>query len=213
MMKNKCASVILICLIMVINISGSHAQNVSPDEISIAVPRNVITDMIKAALPLTLEKGPYLKGALWIHTIDRLKIGSDKVAFDTNIRGENIKFETQLGKQTLLLDIGNLNADFNCNVSLRYDAPKRLLYITPHMLQKSNENKEDKIGDTLLKLLSLANGVEYPIEIQKIQPVITQISHDHFKIDMDITNIYTEKDTVFISGRPKFKKVKVPSPI
>ena len=168
--------------------------------------------MLKAALPLNIEKGPYLKGALWIHTIDRLKIGSNKVGFDMNIRGESIKFKTQLGNQTLLMDIGNLNANFACSVSLRYDASNRLLYITPYILQKSNKNKEDKIAATLLSLLSLGNGMEYPVEIKRFQPFITRISSNQFTIDMDIMNIYTENDKLVITGQPKLTKVGLKSP-
>jgi len=211
-MKNKYLGVILIYLLMVINISVSYAKIVPSDEISIIVPRDVIINMLKAALPLNIEKGPYLKGALWIHTIDRLKIGSNKVGFDMNIRGKNIKFETQLGNQALLMDIGNLTADFACSVSLRYDASKRLLYVTPHILQKPNKNKEDKIAATLLSLLSLGNGMEYPVEIKKFQPFITQISSNQFTIDMDIMNIYTENDRVVITGQPKLTKVRPKSP-
>jgi hypothetical protein len=210
-MKNKYLGVILVCLLAVFNISTSHAKNVSSDDISITVPRNVITNMIKAALPLNLEKGQYLKGALWIHAIDHIKIDSGKVAFDMNIRGKNIKFETQLGNQALLMDIGNINAAFSCNASLRYDAAKRLLYITPHILQKQNEHKADQKAANLLQLLSLANGVEYPIEINKFQPFITQISGSQLNIDMDITNIRTENDKILISIRPDVKKVK-PTP-
>ncbi len=210
-MKNKYLVVVFVCFLMVINISESHAKNVPSNDISITVPRSVIINMIKAALPLNLEKGPYLKGALWIHAIDNLKIGSDNVAFDMNIRGKNIKFETRLGNQSLLMDIGNINAAFSCNASLRYDAPKRSLYITPHILQKQNQNKANKIEANLLQLLSLGNGVEYPIEIEKFEPIITPICGDQFNIYMDITNIYTKNNKVIISLRPKVKKVK-PTP-
>ena len=211
-MTNKYLGVIFICLLLVIPISGSHAQTILSDEISITIPRIVITNMIKAVLPLNLEKGQYFKGALWIQTIDHLKIGSNKVEFDMNIKGKNIKFETQLGNQALLMDIGNLNAAFSCNASLRYDAPRRLLYITPHILQLPNKNKTAKMAANLLQLLSLANGVEYPIEIQKLQPIIAQISSDQFSIDLDITNINTENNKIFISGKPNLKKVKSTSP-
>jgi len=211
-MKNKYLGVIFICLLMVINFSGSHAQTVLSSEISITIPRIVITNMIKAVLPLNLEKGQYFKGALWIQTIDHLKIGSDKVEFEMNIKGKNIKFETKLGNQALLMDIGNINADFSCKASLRYDAPRQLLYITPHILQIPNKNKTNKMADNLLQLLSIGNGIEYPIEIQKFAPFITKIGSDQFNIDMDFTNIYTENDKIFISGQPKLKKVKPPAP-
>jgi hypothetical protein len=211
-MKNKYLCVIFICLLLVINISDSHAQTFPSDEISITIPRTVITNMIKAVLPLNLEKGHYFKGSLLIQAINHLKIGSDKVEFEMNIKGENIKFETKLGNQALLMDIGNLNADFSCNASLRYDAQRRLLYITPHILQIPNKNKANKLAANLLQLISLGNGVEYPIEIQKFAPFITKIGSDQFNIDMDISNIYTENDKIFISGQPKLKKVKPPAP-
>lgn len=206
-MLNKYLGVILTCLVLMINISAGHAQNAPSDEITIAVPHKVITKMIKAALPLSIENGRYLKGSLWIQAIDHLNIGSDSIAFDMDIRGENIKLETRLANQTLLMDIGKVKTAFRCDASLRYDAPKRTLYITPNIFQKPNENEADNIGATLLQLLTLANGVEYPVEIQKIQPFVTQISKDQFNIDLAITNIFTEKDKVFITGQAQFKKV------
>ncbi|MBC8440269.1 MAG: hypothetical protein H8D87_11360 [Deltaproteobacteria bacterium] len=211
-MKNKYLGIIFICLLLVINISGSHAQTVLSDEISIAIPRNVIIQMIETALPLNLEKGQYFKGSLLIQAIKNLEIGSNMVEFEMTINGKDIKFETKLGNQALLMDIGNLNADVSCSVSLRYDAPKRFLYITPYILQIPNENKADKMAANLLQLLSLGNGIEYPVEIQKFTPFITKIGSDQFNIDMDITNIYTENDKVFISGQSKLEKVKSPAP-
>ncbi|MCK5837275.1 MAG: hypothetical protein KAH09_08425 [Desulfobacula sp.] len=211
-MKNNYPVVLLMCWLMVIIVCSSHAQNVPSDEIRLTIPRNVILNMIKAALPLNLEKGPYFKGDLWIHSIDHLTIGPDKVAFNMNIQGNNIKFETRLGHQALLMDIGDLNVAFSCTISLRYDAPSRLLYITPYLLQKQNKNNGGQIAANLLQLLSLANGVEYAIEIQKIHPVITQICNDQFHIDLHITNIYTGNETVFISGQPKLKKISLPAP-
>lgn len=207
MEKKKCLGVIIICLLILISSSGSHAQTVSSDEISITIPRNVIINFIRSALPLNLKNGQYLKGKVWIQTINQVKIDSNKVKFEMTIQGKNIKFAPRLGKQFLLLDIGNLNAVFSCDASIRYDASKRLLYITPNIVQKPNEKDTDQIAANLLQILSLANGTEYPVEIQKIQPFVTKIGGDTFNIDMDITHISTEKDAFFIRGLPKFQKI------
>lgn len=112
----------------------------------------MIIDAVKAALPLNIEKIPYLRGMLWIQTISNIKIGPEKAEFDVVIRGKNNKIETQLGKRILLMDVGNLNASFNCNASLRYDAPQRLPYITPNILRSSDSKKTENIAETLLKL-------------------------------------------------------------
>ena len=69
----------------------------------------------------------------------------------------------------------------------------------------------NKIADNLLQALPLLNGVEYPIEIQKLSPLITEISGEQFNIHMEITNITTENGRVFISGQPQLKKI-TPSP-
>lgn len=197
---------ILICLLMLTAFSNSYAQTGSPDEISITIPRNVIINFIKAALPLNLENGPYLKGDVWIQTIDQVKITSNRVEFEMMMQGKELKVETHLGKKVMFFDIGNLNAAFSCDASIRYDASKRLLYITPNILRKPNGNDADQFSAILLQMLSLANGTEYPVEIQKVQPFVTKISEDYFNIDINITHISTEKGTVLIRGLPKFKK-------
>jgi hypothetical protein len=207
MKKNKLPYVILICLLILIAFPSSHAQTVSLDEISITIPRSVIINFIRAALPLNLENGPYLKGNVWIQTIDQVKIGSDKVEFKMTIQGKNLKFQTHLGKQVLLLDIGNLNSVFSCDASIRYDASKRLLFITPNIVQKPNEKDTDQYVANFLQMLSLANGRAYPIEIQKVQHLVTKIGGNPLNIDIDITHISTEKNTVFIRGLPKFIKI------
>lgn len=206
MMKNRWTGVIFSCLMLLVTISGSQAQSLPSDEISIAIPHKVIASMITSALPMNLEPGPYLKGRLWIHSVDSLTIGTNQVTADLDIRGENIKLETHLGNQVLSMDIGNFNTAFSGKVSLQYDAGKRILYLTPYILQKPNKNSVNKVADNLLQTLSLVNGVVYPIEIQKLEPVIAQIGGEQFNIGMEITNIYTENDRVWISGQPQLKK-------
>jgi hypothetical protein len=194
-------------LILVLTIVNSHAQTDSAGEIRIAIPHRVIINMINAALPFPLDRGSYLKGSLWIQAIDNLNIGTNQVTADLDIRGKNIKLETHLGNQVLSMDIGNFNTKLGCSATVQYDASRRILHITPHILQKPDKNRENKMVDSLLQVLPLINGVDYPIEIQKFQPLMTQISGEQFQIDLEITRLYTEKDTVFIGGQPKFQKI------
>ncbi len=210
-MKNRWLGVIVPCLLIILTHSALYAKNAPPNDIRITVPHNVIIQMIKSALPLMLEKGPYLKGNLWIQSIDNLKIGSDRVMFNMNIRGQNIKFETQLGDQAVLMNIGDIDAAFFCNAALRYDPSRRLLYVNPQIQQQQSQNPSNRVEANLLQLLSLGNGVEHPIEIGELEPIITPIAGEHFNIEMDITNIQTARDALLISIRPKVQKVKPPA--
>lgn len=198
---SKCLAIVLIGVLLLTAFSGSYAQTGTHDDISIIIPQRAIINFIRAALPLNLENGPYLKGNIWIQSIDQVKLGSNKIAFEMMVQGRNLKIETRLGKKVMLFDIGNLNSAFSCEASFRYDAHGRILYITPNILQKTTGNDADQFAANLLQMLSLANGTEYPLEIRKIQPVVTKIGGDFFNIVTDITHISTEKDAVFIRGR------------
>lgn len=207
-MKNKSINIFLICLLIFFSFTGTgHAKTASSDEISITIPQNLIINFIRTALPLNLETGPHLKGDLWIQVIDHIKIGPGKVEFEMVVQGKNLKFETHLGSKIMLLDIGGLNAAFSCDASIRYDAAKRLLFITPNIIQKPNQYRADPFAANLLQMLSLANGTEYPVEIKKFQPFVTRIGKDSFNIDINISRIFIERGAIVIQGRPEFIKM------
>jgi hypothetical protein len=46
---------------------------------------------------------------------------------------------------------------------------------------------------------------EYPVEIQKLKPIITRFSDKSVTIDMDISNVYAVHNRLFIGIRPSVK--------
>ncbi|MFH1152551.1 MAG: hypothetical protein V1793_01945 [Pseudomonadota bacterium] len=115
--------------------------------------------------------------------------------------------ETQLGGRSLVMDMGNLNAAFSCIATLHYDLSKGALIIKPYLLQKPDGNRTDDKAATLLSLLSLANGEEYPVEMNKLQPFISQICGVQLSIGLIITDFHTKKDMVYIKIKPEIKKI------
>lgn len=196
----------MLAALMFLGIVSSHAKTAPSDQISITIPETVIRNTVRSVLPLNFNKIPYLKGDLWIQTINNIEIVQDRMEFEMTVQGRNNKIETYLGKRMLLMDVGNLRAAFRCSASLRYDAKKQILYVTPNIFQDKNKTKTDSISTTVLQLFSLANGLEYPIEMKKIQPFIVDAWGNSFSIHTEITDICLEKDRMMIISRPRITR-------
>jgi len=88
----------------------------------------------------------------------------------------------------------------HCEASIRYDGNKGLLYVRPKVVEEGQ--KRDVLW---LLLVSLFGDREYPVEVQKLKPIAARVSDKTLEIDLDISNIYTANDSLFIAIRPAVK--------
>ena len=49
------------------------------------------------------------------------------------------------------------------------------------------------------------SNIEYPIEINKLEPVTTEFDNKKLTIELDISNIFSENDKLFIEIKPAAK--------
>jgi len=171
------------------------------DEITIAVPAEVMAKVINDALPIGIAKEKAFSGVLWIESVDRLILGGDKVSFSIKIRGENLGYKGNIRDTPLVLNFGDVKLAFDCHASIRYDPVKNLLYV------KAEINDEKPDGQIFVPLLAaLTRGREFPVEIQKIQPFIAEFSNNSITINMDISNIHILNNMLFIGMTPTVEK-------
>jgi hypothetical protein len=99
------------------------------------------------------------------------------------------------------LNFGDVRLSFECEAAIRYDKGRNVLYVRPEIIQERAEEQ------ALVPLLAaLIEGREFPIEIQKLEPIITKIGDKSLTIDMDISSIFTLNRILFIGLRPKVKE-------
>lgn len=198
----KAIGFIVIC--MSLFLVNSYAAADKNNEITIVIPARVLQGFINEVLPVEITTNKKVSGVLWIKSIEDLRLGLDKVWFTAAIHGENIAYSGKIGGLPVNLRFGAIDSSLSCEASIRYDSVKRLLYIRPKVVE------EGKKGDVLwLLLVSILSEGEYPVEIQKLEPIAARVSNKTVEIDMDISNIYTTNDRLFIALRPTVKATQM----
>jgi len=183
---------------------SAHAYAVGEKdrEITLVVPAKVLQGLIDEVLPVEINLHEKVSGTLWIRSIEHLRLGVDKVWFTASIRGNNIAYKGKIGGLPANLQVDTIDSTLRCETSIRYDMKTKLLYVRPKVAE------EGKKRDILLLLLSVFGDDEYPVEITKLKPIQARISNKPVEIDMDIANIYTVNDRLFVSLQPSVKAVQ-----
>jgi hypothetical protein len=173
------------------------------EEMTIAIPEELMAEFINDTLPVKITRKKSFSGVIWIESVDRLKLGNDKISFSMKMHGENIGYNKKIGKRPIELNFGDVRLSFECEASIRYDKGRNVLYVRPEIIQERAEEQ------ALVPLLAaLIEGREFPIEIQELKPIITKIGDKSLTINMDISSIFTLDGILFIGIRPKVEENK-----
>lgn len=203
MNKRKNTLVFLAGILLSLAVCSPAAAN-RKNEITIAVPAELMAQMINDALPVEIEKRQEISGAIWLESIDELKLEAGKASFFARIRGKDLAYTGKIGKTPMTLDFGNANLAFNCDAALRYDKQTHLLFVKPEVVVEQTENESLSV-----LIAALVNGQEFPLEIEKIRPLSAKLGGDTLTLDMDVSNIYALKDILIIAIKPTVKKSSV----
>ena len=191
----------IFCATLLIPLSSTG--ELKKKEMTIAIPEQLMAEFINDTLPVKITRKKSFSGVIWIEAIDRLKLGNDKISFSMKMHGENIGYNKKIGKRPVRLNFGDVRLSFECEASIRYDKERNVLYVKPEIIQERAEEQ------ALVPLLAaLIEGREFPIEIQKLEPIITKIGDKSLIINMDISSIFTLDSILFIGIKPKVKENK-----
>ena len=191
----------IFCLTLLIPLTSTG--ELKKEEMTIAIPEQLMAEFINDTLPVKITRKKSFSGVIWIESVDRLKLGNDKISFSMKMHGENIGYNKKIGKRPVELNFGDVRLSFECEAAIRYDKGRNVLYVKPEIIQERAEEQ------ALVPLLAaLIEGREFPIEIQKLEPIITKIGDKSLIINMDISSIFTLDSILFIGIKPKVKESK-----
>ena len=178
--------------------SAAPAQVKNIKELTVVVPAESIAKFIQPLLPYSINIGKNFSGSFWVKSIENIKIAKDRVSFSAHIYGKDIGYSAKIGKQTASFKVGNVNLRNHWEASLRYDKSKKKLYIKPHI--EGPQNKQDfSQGDILIDTLFNALGdMEYPIDVNRIKPIATELFDTELTINTDISDVYADNNKLFI---------------
>ena len=196
----------VIAIIFFLLLSPAPAQARNNKELTVVVPAESIAKFIQPLLPYSIDMGENFSGSFWVKSIENIKITKDRVSFSAHIYGKNIGYSAKIGKQTASFKVGDVNLRSHWEASLRYDKSKKKLYLKPHI--KSPQNKDDfSQGDILIDtLFDALSDVEYPIDLNKINPITADIYNTELTINTEISDVYSNNNRLFIEIIPTAQK-------
>jgi len=195
--RYSCVTIVLLLLVSV-----AAAQVDRLQEMTMVVPAQSIARTIEPLLPYKIDFGKNFVGGLYIQSIENIEIKEGKIFFSSLITGKDIKYATKVGKQTINFVVGEVNLPSRWEVSFRYDKSTGKLLIFPYLLGSKDE-KEFTQGDALLNSLLIALGsVEYPFDLNNLNPVETKFYNQLVTLKVAIADIYAVDDRLFIELIP-----------
>jgi hypothetical protein len=195
-------------IIIFLLVAPSTAQVDNLKEMTVVMPAQSIARAIKPLLPYKIDLGKDFVGSFFVKSIDNIRIKKNKIFFTSLISGKNIKYATKFGKQVINIVVGDVNLPSSWEVSFKFDKTKNRLLVMPK-LEEIKDLEELSQGDGLLNsLLTAFSGVEYPIDLNNIKPVKSEFNKQLWILTMNITDVYTGKDKLFVEVKPKVKIAK-----
>jgi len=186
--------------------SAAPAQVKNIKELTVVVPAESIAKFIQPLLPYSINIGKNFSGSFWVKSIENIKITKDRVSFSAHIYGKDIGYSAKIGKQTANFQVGNVNLRNHWQASLRFDKSQKMLYIKPH--SEGPQNKKDfSQGDILIDtLFNALSDIEYPIDVNRIKPIATELYDTELTIHTDISDVYADNNKLFIEIIPTAQK-------
>ena len=181
---------------------NTFAQNDNVEDISIILPTESIAKFVPQLLPYEINLGENFSGSLFIKSIDNIKIEDNKISFSLHIYGKDITYFAKMGEQTASIEIGSMNLVNDWQCFLRFDIDKKVLYIRPHLINPVDTKKANNNEKFINSLFIAFSDIEYPIELQEIDPITTEFLEKVLTVDFNISNIFAADNKMMIQFRP-----------
>ncbi len=172
------------------------------ENITLNLPEKVIAQAITAMLPFDIDAhSKNIQGKITIINISNLEITNQHLACQLHLAGSNLAFLTEIAGHEIKLNVGAVEIDFKANAALRFDADKQTLYIKP-VVKDVAATGNDKNGEIGQALIALLNEREFPVSMQKINPLIAKAGAKTVTISAKIADIRAKKDLLQLQLTP-----------
>jgi hypothetical protein len=197
-MKRIIRSLAIIVFCMALRFVYSIPSADGKEEITIVIPAKVLAECINDVLPIEIATKENVQGVIRIEKIDELQLGLDTISFMASIHGTDVGYTGKIADLPASIRVGNIDTSCRCVASIRYDRETYILYVKPTLREGGEER-----GLLWPLLMALLGEREYPIEIQRLRPIVAKVSNRAVTIDMEISDIYTVPNRLFIALSPR----------
>jgi hypothetical protein len=193
----------LITFLLFIFLTGTTSFASTPQKsITMSLPDNVLKEVILKILPLEFGiQSKTLLGSVSIDKIENLQLMENKLSSHITLSGNKLNLITTIAGHDLRMKIGTLTLSFQCDSTIRFDAPTQTLYIRPVVTKIQSDDR--KKTDVAAALVLLFNNREFPIEIEKLNPITADTGSKLLNISMDIATIQLRPNILQLGITPR----------
>jgi len=195
----------ILVVALVVSAQLAHGAEKVNNTIVLTIPEPILVDAVRKSLPVVLNTGSEsLDGSIAIEQIDNLQLSEEQLSALVTVVGNDIQIKTTIAGQQLRLNVGTVQLTFNMAAATRYEAPTQTLFIKPTVTDLKTE--QGQTGDELGTLLvGLFNGKEFPLSIDKLQPIITDTGTKKLELGLQIEDILISENMLRLHLLPKIK--------
>ncbi len=187
----------LILLTLVVVAGPSWSAAASPEPVTLSLPadalRQALTDVLPLPLPLDSN---HARGTLTIESIDSLRIHDSIISLQGMVTGHDLSVHTRVAGQDFRLKLGQVRLPVHCDVQLRFDAARRILYLTPRF---PPAGKDADPTAAVARLLASLGSREYPVDLADLQPLRFRIGTQVIAVNVHPVSI-SARNNVLVLG-------------
>jgi len=185
--------------------SHLYPGDIREDDITIVFPAVTLSKLVNGILPIKFGSNDSISGDIWINSITNLKLEKDKVLCSMSLHGKDVKHVLQIQGSSVIVEIGDVDTSLSLEGTFRFEKASNTFYLKPRILADDTAQTD---GSPMKILLSLVSGIEYPIEVRKLKPIIARFSGQEIRIDSSISDIFSDKNKLFFIVNPEVVKTE-----
>ncbi|MBE0582620.1 MAG: hypothetical protein IH612_02525 [Desulfofustis sp.] len=189
-----------ILVILLLGLTGTLAMG--NETVTLRLPESILAEVLAKSLPILIEQPDgLLSGNVAINSIDQLRLADRTLSALIGLTGTDLQVSTTVAGHQLRLNIGSVDMDFALSASLRYDQAQRTLFVVPQVSELDQKNTS-QANETGALLAGLFNGREFPIAIDRLQPLVTVAGDKRLTIDLQVEDVLASPQALVLSLKP-----------
>ncbi|MGB3209742.1 MAG: hypothetical protein WBB19_03460 [Desulforhopalus sp.] len=191
-----------LCLFILLTSATVCTQAAADDFITLNLPEAVIAKATEAILPIRIDAhSKSIEGDITIINISEVELTENHLTCRLHLAGRDLAFLTEIAGHEIRLKAGSVEIDFKTDAAIRFDAKQQTLFIKP-VVQDVANGSAGSSADIGQALVALLNGREFPITMQKLDPLIARAGSKTIIINSTITDIKARAKYIQLSLLP-----------
>lgn len=175
------------------------------DVVKLSMPESVLREAVAQSLPYEIDTSSQsIEGNVFVKKIENLELNDQSLSALLVLAGKDVRIATKIGGHQLRLNVGDVEIECNMSALVRYDEKSSTLFVKPAVSEysASGNGQGNELGTLLVALL---NGREFPVKVEKLQPLVTDLGDRQLAVDLMIQDIIVSENMMSFHFKPSIK--------